>query len=133
MIKTRNKYFNPNPKKREDASDCVVRALCKATGKDWDTVFNELVEIAFELKVMPNSDDAYKVYLERSKDFKEHKISIKKGSKRPTVQSFAEKHKKGTFVLRVANHLVTVKDGYFYDTWDCGIKSVYKYWEKIEN
>ena len=29
------KYYNPNPEGHEDACDCVVRALCAATGLSW--------------------------------------------------------------------------------------------------
>ena len=30
-------YFNPNPVKDKRTGDCVVRAICKATGFDWDS------------------------------------------------------------------------------------------------
>uniref|UniRef100_A0AB39C7W1 Peptidase n=1 Tax=Bacillus phage KoopaTroopa TaxID=3234046 RepID=A0AB39C7W1_9CAUD len=128
MTKTRNRYYNPNPKKIR-TSDCVVRSMCKATGKDWDTVYKELFEIGFELKVMPNSDEAWKEYLKRE-GFIYHKLTIKKGSKRPRVAEFAQKNKTGTFVLSVAKHIVTCEDGYYYDTWDCGDYAMYGYWEK---
>ncbi len=127
--KTRNRYYNPNPLKQEGA-DCVVRAFCKATGKDWDTVYNELCDLGRELKDMPNSDRVWKAYVGNEDEFIEHTIRIKKGMRRPTVDSFAREHKQGTYVLSVANHLVTVVDGFHYDTWDCSDKSVYKYWEK---
>lgn len=127
-MKTRNKYFNPNPLKK-NTSDCVVRSLVKATGKDWDTVYRELFEIGLELKVMPSNDEAWKEYLIRH-GFVYHKIPVKKGQKRPTVNEFATKNRTGTFVLRVANHVVTCKDGYYYDTWDSGKRSLYGYWEK---
>lgn len=126
--KTRNRYYNPNPMKKT-TGDCVVRAMCKATGKDWDTVYKELFEIGFELKVMPNMDEAWREYLIRN-GFIYHKLTIKRGSKRPRVNEFAKNNKTGTFVLRVANHLVTLEDGYYYDTWDSGDCSMYGYWEK---
>ncbi|AHJ88633.1 hypothetical protein GBK2_35 [Geobacillus phage GBK2] len=127
-MKSRNKYFNPNPLKKETA-DCVVRALVKATGKDWDAVYTELCNIGFELKVMPNNDEAWKEYLIRH-GFIYRKIPVKKGKKRPTVKEFASKNRQGTFVLRVANHIVTCEEGYYYDTWDCGEYAIYGYWEK---
>jgi len=129
--KTRNRYFNPNPKKLE-TGDCVVRAMCKATGKDWDTVYRELFELGFELKCMPNSDEVWKEYLVRN-GFILRKMVIKKGDKRLRVAQFAEKFKKGTYVLNVANHIVTCQDGYYYDSWDCGNKSMYNYYEKPTN
>lgn len=52
-------------------------------------------------------------------------ISNKKGSKRPTVDGFAKEHK-GTYLLKVANHVVAV-DGIYYDS---GYKSLYGYYEK---
>lgn len=130
MTKTKNKYFNPNPLKKE-TGDCVVRAIIRATGKEWDEVYRELFEIGFELKVMPNSDECWKEYLIRA-GFIYHKIPVKRGSKRPTVDSFARQHKTGVFVLRVANHIVTCDNGYYYDTWDSGECSLYGYWEKPE-
>lgn len=126
--KSLNKYFNPNPAKK-DTSDCVIRALVKATDKDWDTVYKELCQIGFELKVMPNNDEAWKEYLFRN-GFEYCKIPIKRGSKRPTVSSFTKEHKQGTYVLRIAHHLVTAKDGYYYDTWDSGKYAVYGYYKK---
>lgn len=131
MVKTKNKYYNPNPLKKE-TGDCVIRALCKATGKDWDTVFSELIDIAMEFKELPNSDNVWKTYLINN-GFIQHKVSNKKGSKRPTVDSFARSNKSGVFVLRVANHVVTCDNGYYYDLWDSGHCAVYGYWEKPEN
>lgn len=126
--KSRNKYYNPNPLKKE-TGDCVVRAMTKALDRDWDSVFKELFEIGFELKVMPNNDEAWKALLIKN-GFVLHKVTNKRGSKRPTVQSFASEHKKGTYVLRVANHIVTCQDGYYYDLFDSGESSLYGYWEK---
>ncbi|UUV46378.1 hypothetical protein [Bacillus phage vB_BanS-Thrax2] len=126
--KSRNRYYNPNPLKKE-TGDCVVRAMCKATGKEWDEVYKELFEIGFELKVMPNCDDAWKQFLINN-GFTYNKLAIKRGSKRPKVAEFAKDNKKGTFVLRVANHLVTLEDGYYYDSWDSGTCSMYGYWSK---
>ena len=54
----------------------------------------------------------------------------KKGSKRPTVDSFAKDHPNGSYILSVANHVVAVVDGKYYDTWDSGYKSLYGYYEK---
>jgi hypothetical protein len=130
--KSRNRYFQPNPNKNDKVGDCVVRAMCKATDQDWDTVFKRLCNLGFAMKQMPNSDDVWKRFLEQNNGFVKHKITVSKGSKRGTVAEFAEKNKKGTYVLQVANHNVTVVDGFYYDTWDCGDKSLYAYWEKVE-
>jgi len=123
------KYYQPNKKDIKDTTgDCVVRALTKATGKDWLQVFEELIPIARELQCMPNDKKCYTEYL-KAQGCVYNGISNKAGTTRPTVASFARKHKHGTFVARVANHLVAIVDGHFYDTWDCGYKSLYGYWE----
>lgn len=126
-----HKYKNENPKSKE-VGDCVVRALATATENSWDDVYRELCKIGFELKVMPNSDEAYHRYLENN-GFERRKISVKKGSKRPTVLSFTKEHKEGVFILRVANHVTVCKEGIYYDIWDCGNSCVYSYWVKLNN
>lgn len=127
-MKTRNRYYNPNPLKKE-TSDCVVRALCKATGKGWEDVYKGLCEVGFDLKVMPSSDEAWIKYLE-NEGFKRVALPVKKGQRRMRVNDFAKKNKKGTFILRVANHIVTCVDGYYYDLWDSADSAVYAYFTK---
>ena len=125
MAKTRNVYFNPNPLKHV-TGDCTVRACCVVTGKSWDEVYRALCDIGFELKRMPNDRECVRTYLGNF-GFTRTGISNKKGSKRPTVASFAASHKTGVYLLEVANHLVGLKDGKYYDLWDAGTKSLYGY------
>lgn len=125
MLKTRNVYFNPNPAKHE-VGDCTVRACCVVTGKSWDEVYRALCDIGFELKRMPNDRECVRAYLSTF-GFVRTGISSKKGSKRPTVASFAASHKTGTYVLEIAHHLVGLKDGKYYDLWDAADKSLYGY------
>lgn len=123
-------YYQPNKKDLKDTyGDCVIRALTKVTGKSWLEVFDELLPYARELQCMPNSKPAYETYL-LNNGFEYVGVSNKKGTKRPTVESFTKAHKEGTYILRVANHIVASVDGVYYDTWDCGSKSMYGYWVK---
>ena len=81
-IPTNTKYFhfyNANPKGKR-ASDCVVRAISKATevsstrrndgclpkqpSKDWDSVLDDLIVFSHKYKVMPNEKACYGKYLE---------------------------------------------------------------------
>ena len=126
----RYKYYQPNKKDIKDRQgDCVVRALTKVMNKTWLEVFNELIPYAIEIQCMPNSKTCYESYL-KDNGFEYHGISNKKGSKRPTVESFTKEHKAGTFFLNVANHVVSVVDGIYYDTWDSGQCCLYGYYEK---
>lgn len=130
MASRNYQYYQPNKKDLKDQyGDCVIRSFTKATGKAWADVFDELVPIARELQCMPNSKSCYTRYLTEN-GFTYHGISNAKGSKRPTVDRFAKDHTTGVYVLVVANHLVAVVDGIYYDTWDSGHKSLYGYWTK---
>ena len=121
------KYYQPNQKDLKDEyGDCVIRALTKATGKEWLEVFKDLIPYAMEMQCIPNCRPCYEKYL-ADEGFTYKGISNAKGTKRPTVQSFTKEHKEGIYVLRVANHLVAVAEGYYWDTWDSGLKSLYGY------
>ena len=130
MASRNYKYYQPNKKDLKDKySDCVIRALTKVTGESWTEVFDELVPIAREMQCVPNEKACYEEYLKR-KGFTYHGVSNKKGTKRPTVDRFSKDHKTGSYVLVVANHLVSAVDGIYYDTWESGEYCMYGYWEK---
>ena len=130
MASRNYQYYQPNAMDlKDDYGDCVIRALTKVTGTSWGYVFEGLVPIARELQCMPNGKPCYERYL-LDRGFEYHGVSNAKGTKRPTVDRFAKDHPNGTYVLRVAHHLVAVVNGTYYDTWDSGHKSLYGYWEK---
>lgn len=56
-------YYNPNPVKDKRTGDCVVRAICKATGFDWETVFAGLMIQACALSDMPSANYVWGAYL----------------------------------------------------------------------
>lgn len=126
------KYFQPNRLDiKDEYGDCVIRALCKALNKDWVDTFKLM--IPYEIKYQcPISCMPLKLYKETLKDlgFEYIGISNKKGQKRPMVKEFAEKHKKGIYILSLANHWATCVDGVYYDSWNCGNKCLYGYFEK---
>lgn len=126
---TRWKYYQPNKRDLKDEyGDCVIRSLTKALNKEWLDIFEELIPYAREMQAMPNNKVCYEKYLS-DKGYKWVGISSKKGKRKPTPQTFYKDHPTGIYILRLSHHLVTVVDGYFYDTWDSGDKSVYGYWE----
>lgn len=130
-MKNKNyKYYQPNDKDTKDKyGDCVIRALTKVLCKDWLTVFDELLPYAKELQCMPNERRCYEEYL-FDNGFAYHGVSNRKGSKRPTVESFSKDHKQGSYFVNVANHVVAISDGSYYDTWDSGDCCLYGYYYK---
>ena len=123
-------YYQPNAKDLKDYyGDCVIRALTKVMNKSWMEVFNEMLPICSEFQALHNNKVVYETYLKNNR-FTYTGISNKKGTKRPTVESFTKEHKTGMHFVILANHVVAVVDGQYFDTWDCGEKSLYGYWSK---
>lgn len=130
---------NLNPKDKK-TGDCVIRAIAKAEGKSWISVFEALTIIARRNFSLPDCRDCYAKYL---KDYETVNVfHMVQGSQIKCVngiQTITEEHKKrytvddicewhGTYIVAVANHLTCVIDGTIYDTWNCGNKSAYKIW-----
>lgn len=118
-------YTNPHPKGIKSHSDCVYRAICIATGKDWLTVYDELTKLGRELLAPPNDDLTYKTYLDRIAD----RIDVRTVGGRLKGKGVAKLDSSKTYVVRMAGHLVCVKGGKLRDTWNCGDKSAYIVWE----
>lgn len=134
MSKRRYVYYQPNSKDLKDKfGDCQIRALSKALNCSWLEAFDKAIGVCREEWVSLIFDAPVDI---RSRmlgklGFEYHGVSNKKGSKRPTVNSFAKTHPTGTYICGIAHHEVAVVDGKYYDTWDCGDYSVYGYFEKM--
>ena len=127
-------YYNPNEKDPDHQyGDCTIRALAKALNCTWLEAFDLTIPLCREAQCTNIFSTPLKVRaaLMKKLGFKYTGISNKKGSKRPTVYSFAKDHREGTYICNVANHEVTVVDGQYHDTWDSGDCSMYGYFEKI--
>ena len=116
-------YYNPNPRKRR-TGDCVIRAVCAATGKSWDEVFWGAAFAAFGLDDMPSSNIAWRLYL-RSLGYKRREVT-----EEYTVGEFADDHPHGVYVLGTGSHAVTARDGRIYDTFDSRPEPVLFYYYK---
>lgn len=126
------KFFQPNPSEGNKCTkgDCHIRCICAAAGITWLEAFDLLVESARKKYNPVGGVDSIGDVLEQF-GFAEKKMQqVEKGGSRISVNEFAEQHTAGTYVLRLAHHVVAVKDGFYLDGWDCGNKTIYKYWEK---
>lgn len=124
-------HYNINPLGKK-TGDCSIRAVAVATGLGWDKAFEGLTASAYRLKTVPDDTEAIEDFLLKQ-GFKIGKIKVPKGGKRPTVAQFAELNPDMYAVIRVAGHLTCSGRGNYVDIWDCGDKSVYKYWYKYIN
>lgn len=135
MSKRRYCYYQPNDKDLKDRyGDCQIRALSKVFGVSWVDAFDMIIPICREAQVQSifSAPSAVRSKLLEKLGFSYTGVSNKKGSKRPTVDSFAKDHPSGRYILNVANHEVACVDGKYYDTWDCGGCSLYGYYELKE-
>lgn len=119
--------FNPNPQSRR-VGDCTVRAISKALDQDWETSYAGIALEGFQLCDMPSANHVWGAYL-KSKGFRRYIIP----DSCPdcyTVTDFCRDHPTGVFILAIQGHVVTVKDGKYYDSWDSGNEIPIYYWTK---
>ncbi|MBQ7930546.1 MAG: hypothetical protein IJ334_05970 [Clostridia bacterium] len=121
-------YHNPNPAHAR-VGDCAVRALSIALGKDWESTYVELALWGFLMADMPSSNNVWGKYLMRY-GFRRYPVDCEHDG--CTVEQFCMEHMTGTYVLALGGHVVTVVNGQYMDTWDCGGEEVYYYWKKEE-
>lgn len=133
MTSKRYVYYQPNAKDiKDEYGDCTIRALSKALNCTWLEAFDKTIPILRENQVSNVFDApvAAKTKFLAELGFTYNGVSNKKGTTRPTVDSFAKDHPTGTYILKVARHVVACVDGKYYDTWDSGYKSLYGYFTK---
>lgn len=118
-------YFNPNPMGKR-VGDCVIRAISKLTGRDWESTYLGIMAAGFELCDMPSSNNVWAAYLKRL-GYRRNVIP----NTCPncyTVRDFCLDNPHGIFLLATGSHVVTVVDGDYYDAWDSGDEVPIYYW-----
>ena len=114
--------YNPNPKKK-NVGDCSLRAYCAAFGWTWEEAFEKSSAIAKDEAIMMDTHKTCEKVMEGEgyvldEEFKKSK------RKDLTVNEFALTHPYGTYFLNTHGHLLCVKDGEYWDSWDSGKKKV---------
>lgn len=111
------KFFQPNPQEKR-TDDCVIRALSKVLGVDWDTA--SVYAIVQQIR---DSDLYTKNYvwgnLLMRHGFSKHHLP-NTCSDCYTIEDFANDHKMGVYAVGTGDHVVAVVDGDWYDTYDSG-------------
>lgn len=119
--------YNANPVARR-GDDCTVRAISTVLMKSWEDVYVDLCLYGLRNYDMPSANHVWGAYL-TDKGYKRHIIP----NTCPhcyTVEHFTKDHPKGSYILALNGHVVAVKDGNFYDSWDSGDEIPLYYWEK---
>jgi len=150
--------FNSKLAKNEK-NDCFVRALAVATGSAYETAHEKAKSsfgrpdkkgtpseniiaqmLNYEQNGMTIGDNTYSVTVLGNKDTKNvYKLYGEKVLRKKTLKSFIESHPKGTYIVTVAKHALTVKDGEVLD-WNSNkflptrkIQGAYKIENKVED
>ena len=148
-LKTNNKYaeFNSQIAKNE-TNDCFVRALAVAAEVDYDTAhqvaketfkredrkgtFGAMISAAFlkaeEAGMQVGKNLIAVTVLGKTHLKNRYKLKGEIIWRKKTLKSFIETHQKGTYIVTVAGHALTVKDGELLD-WD---KMAYKPTRKVQ-
>ena len=135
MKSTISKYYeryNPNPAGNE-TGDCIIRALCKITDRDWLSIYDDLCKLGREKYTPFTSLDMDYLFVYYYK-FKKHKVIRQRGKKALTVETFCKQYPHGSHILRLAHHVIAVVDGKYHDIYPCwDKKTVYTYYEYPAN
>ncbi len=119
--------YNPNPAKNR-VGDCVIRAICKATGQSWEKVYAGITVYGFWLSDLPSANHVWGAYL-RKNGFKRYLVDDH-GKDVYTVEDFCQDYPSGTYVLAINGHVVCVVDGFYFDSWDSGQEIPLYYWAR---
>lgn len=124
------KLCNPHPEQKL-VGDCVKRALTIASEINYHDIAIMLNRFKKETGALKfNQNENYKAFIEqvllgcKNKGDMRHEFY----GRRYTVSEFAKWWENDKSILRCSKHLVATKNGYYYDTWDSGEKSVYIAW-----
>ena len=121
------RFYNPNPANRF-VGDCTIRAICKLTDQDWDTVYVGTSVEGFLKKDMPSGNSTWGAYLRRL-GYTRH-IIPNTCPDYYSVRDFCTDHPIGRYLLALDQHVVAIVDGDYYDTWDSGNELPIYYWAK---
>ena len=120
---------NPNPA-NNFTGDCVIRAISIAENKEWDDVFVDLMLKSFEMKDIPSANNVWSSHL--------HDLGYSRFIIPDTcpdcyvVEDFTDDHPTGTYILATGTHVIAVKNGDYYDTWNSGGEVPIYYFKKGE-
>lgn len=102
-------FYNENPLGMFE-DDCVVRAISCATNRSWDEVYDELSDLAQEKGTLLDKKHFVRWYLDT------HFRRINNAPHK--VYQVAEMFKNSVVLCTMRGHIVCIKYGTIYDTFD---------------
>lgn len=110
-------YYNPNPLGLS-VGDCTIRAISCALNYTWEQTYNTLTRQGFQMCDMPSANRVWSQVL-KDRGFKKYQLP----DTCPdcyTIRDFCYDFPIGTYVVGTGEHVVCVRDGHYFDSWDSG-------------
>ena len=118
-------YYNVNP---NNTGDCVIRAISKALNQTWGETYWDLCDMGYLMMDWGNNNRVWDSYLRDCGFIR--KVIPDTCPNCYTVRDFCIDNPYGVFVLATGNHVVTVIDGNYYDSWNSGNEIPIYYYTK---
>lgn len=122
--------YNPNPRGAR-VGDCAVRAIAAALDLEWGEAYAMLCAEGMAMRDMPSANAVWGACLEQH-GF-DRKLPDAGCASCYTVRDFAAAHPDGVYVVAVSRHVVTVKNGCFWDSWDSGSETPIYFYARRDN
>lgn len=119
--------YNPSPAGR-NVGDCAVRAISKALGTDWETAYALIAMNGYLMADMPSSNAVWGAVLRQNGFYRQAVPDTCPDCY--TIQQFAEDHPRGVYVVGTGTHVVCVKDGLIFDSWDSSQEIPQYFWSR---
>lgn len=119
--------YNPSPTGR-NVGDCAVRAIAKALGTDWETAYALIALNGYLMGDMPSSNSVWGAVLRQNGFYRSAIPNTCPDCY--TIADFADDHPDGVYVVGTGSHVVTIRDGIIYDSWDSSQEIPQYYWHK---
>ena len=119
-------FENVNPTNRI-TGDCYVRAVTRATGKDYKEVLQTFFDISLNSGYSIGSTKCIELTLQHL-GYTKQKQPKHRDNTKYTGKEFCEEFNKGVYICNIGGHHITVViDGKIHDIWDCTEKTVGNY------
>jgi len=110
-------YYNPNPLGLS-VGDCTIRAISCALNISWEQTYDLLAQLGFDMGDMPSSNRVWTELL-KINGFKKYQLPDTCPACY-TIKDFCYDHPVGIYVVGTGEHVVCIKNGNYFDSWDSG-------------
>ncbi len=115
------KGYSESTLAKSERADCVVRAIASAYDIHYDKAHKWVADTfkrkpkkgtyGFPIGMNRMSDNNTRFNYKRTKTIDAKNLTTNNGKSKMTVGTFAKEYNIGTYILRVAGHAFTIKDG----------------------